>query len=389
MNQFEPQYDAVVVGGGLTGLAAAITLAKAGLETLHLSPEVPPDRRTSALMMPSVQFLTDSGLIDTPEALGHALTQIRIIDATNRLLRAPETLFDAQQADIPAFGWNFANIKLTESFKNIAATLENITTSPCTLAALTLSDAFHTLTLSDGTTLCANLIIGADGKKSFVRGAAGFSTREHAFSQSALVCDLALGRPLNGASVEFHYSNGPFTLVPAGANRANLVWIDQDSTLRQALSGGTEALTARLMEKSQRLFGSLEILSSSFIFPLSTLTVNKAGGNGIALIGEAAHAFPPIGAQGLNLGLRDVADLAQIAGSINKSDPNWASRASTDYAQLRHADLVQTGSVVDALFRSLLLEMLPAQALRSGGLWALKLLPALRKQAFAIGMGRR
>ena len=107
------------------------------------------------------------------------------------------------------------------------------------------------------------------------------------------------------------------------------------------------------------------------------------------LVGEAAHAFPPIGAQGLNLGLRDVADLAAILADADRSVPSWAEQVSLHFARRRAADLTRTGTMVDALFRSLLLDMLPGQALRSGGLWALKLVPALRRQAFSLGMGAR
>ncbi|WDR03369.1 FAD-binding protein [Devosia algicola] len=137
MKQLKKNYDVAVVGGGLTGLASAIAAAKTGLETIHLSPDAPPDRRTSALMMPSVRYLMHAGLIEAPQAIGHPLTQIRIIDSTNRLLRAPETLFDAQEAGLAAFGWNFANSQLTENFKRASQSLGNLTTSPSTLAALT------------------------------------------------------------------------------------------------------------------------------------------------------------------------------------------------------------------------------------------------------------
>src|SRR5690606_5723098 len=102
----EKDAEIIVVGGGLAGLAAAVSLARAGYETLHLAPTAPPDRRPPALMMPSVEFLLSSGLIDTPESTGHSLTAIRIIDATPRLIRAPETLFDAKEAGLDAFGWN-------------------------------------------------------------------------------------------------------------------------------------------------------------------------------------------------------------------------------------------------------------------------------------------
>lgn len=381
--------DAMVVGGGLAGMAAAFATAKAGLTTIHLAPVGPPDRRTSALMGPSVDYLQSAGLIGEPAELGHALTQIRIIDATERLIRAPETLFDAAEAGLHAFGWNFANVRLLERFQAAGAGLEGLETRGVGVSGLSPDGDGWALDLADGARLRAPLIIGADGKKSTVRAAAGLPARETAFEQAALVVDLDLGRSIGGTSVEFHYPNGPFTLVPAGGNRANLVWIDTMETLKAAQAGGPEALKATLRAKSQRLFGTIELASGSHVFPLSTLTVERAGGGGVALVGEAAHAFPPIGAQGLNLGLRDVADLAASLAAVDRSRPDWAIAVSQDYAERRAADLGRTGTMVDALFRSLLAEMLPAQAARAGGLWALKSLPGLRRQAFALGMGRR
>ena len=377
--------DAIVVGGGLAGVAAAIAVAQAGLKTIHLAPVGPPDRRTSALMMPSVDFLASAGLVDDPAEIGHALTQIRIIDATGRLIRAPETLFDASEAGLDAFGWNFSNMRLLERFHAVAGTLSNLETRDIGVTDLDGT----TVTLGDGSRLSAPLIVGADGKKSLVRETAGLRARESAFSQSALVCDLDLGRAIGGTSVEFHYPQGPFTLVPAGGKRANLVWIDDHAVLMAAKDSGPEQLTATLLEKSQRLFGAIKLASPAFVFPLSTLSVASAGADGVVLVGEAAHAFPPIGAQGLNLGLRDVADLAAALAASDRTAPDWAIKLSQDYAARRAIDLARTGGMVDTLFRSLLAEMIPAQALRAGGLWALKLAPALRKQAFAVGMGRR
>lgn len=381
--------DAVVVGGGLAGSAAAIAVTKAGLKTIHLAPTAPPDRRTSALMMPSVDFLLEAGLVDDPGTIGHALTQIRIIDATGRLIRAPETLFDAKEAGMEAFGWNFANARLLERFSEVAAGRSQLEIRNATVTDFHPADTGGQLTLSDGTTLSAPLIVGADGKRSMIRAAAGFSARETALSQSALVCDLELGRSVGGTSVEFHYPQGPFTLVPAGGNRANLVWIDDKDVLATAHAKGREHLKSVFLEKSKRLFGTIELVSQAHVFPLSTLTVAHAGGRGVVLVGESAHAFPPIGAQGLNLGLRDVADLAKVLAGADLTETGWALKASEDYSALRAGDLARTGTVVDTIFKSLLAGMLPTQALRAGGLWALKLLPPLRKQAFALGMGRR
>ena len=381
--------DAVVVGGGLAGLAAAVAVAKAGLETIHLVPKGPPDRRTSALMLPSVDYLQSAGLVPAPAAIGHPLTQIRIIDATHRLIRAPETLFDSAEIGQPAFGWNFPNVKLAEAFEAARAVLPNLSTIETTLDDLAVGPDGSTLKLGNGDTLNAKLVVGADGKKSRVRESAGFRARENGFTQAALVCDLGLERPIGGASIEFHYENGPFTLVPAGGNRANLVWIEDRDTLKAAQEGGKEKLAALFREKSQRLFGAIELLTPAHMFLLSTLTVDIAGKDGVVLVGESAHAFPPIGAQGLNLGLRDVPELAASHAETDLSHPGFARTLSEDYAQRRAADLSRTGTVVDALFRSLLADFLPTQAVRAGGLWALKLIPPLRKTAFDVGMGVR
>ncbi|MEQ1900661.1 MAG: FAD-dependent monooxygenase [Devosia sp.] len=383
----ERDSDAIVVGGGLAGLAAAVAVAKAGLSTIHIVPRAPADRRTSALMQPSVAYLKAAGLVSDPAAIGHPLTQIRIIDATGRLFRAPETLFDSAEAGLEAFGWNFPNVKLAEAFEAARAQLGNLTSIETTLEDLEPDPGGITVRLADGRSLTTGLLIGADGKKSRVREAGGFRARENWFRQAALVCDLGLGRPIGGTSVEFHYPEGPFTLVPAGGNRANLVWIDDRAVLKSAQEGGKEKLVQIFAEKTQRLFGAVELLTPTHMFLLSNLTVDRAGRDGIVLVGEAAHAFPPIGAQGLNLSLRDVADLAAALDGIDRSRPDFAQTVAEAYANRRASDLMRTGTMVDMLFRSLLADFFPAQAMRAGGLWALKLLPEMRKAAFQVGMG--
>jgi 2-octaprenyl-6-methoxyphenol hydroxylase len=381
--------QSIVVGGGLAGMSAAIAVAKVGLDTVHLAPKGPPDRRTSALMMPTVQYLQSAGLIGDAAEIGHPLTQIRIIDATGRLVRAPETLFDSVEAGLPAFGWNFSNVKLLERFEAARSRLTNLRTIEQSVTSLDrVSDGWR-VELTDGSSIVAPLLVGSDGKKSMVRTAAGFRARENGFTEAALVCDLELGRPLGGASVEFHYPRGPFTLVPAGGSRANLVWIDDRDVLKAAQAAGPEELRQTFIDKSQRLFGDIRLLTPAHMFMLSTLSVDEAGHDGVVLAGEAAHAFPPIGAQGLNLGLRDVADLSAALSGVDPDNAGWAIAASEDYSRRRSADLGRTGGMVDTLFRSLLSGMLPAQAMRAGGLWALKLSPQLRTQAFSVGMGIR
>ena len=278
---------------------------------------------------PACASLKAAGLLPDPSVIGQPLTRIRIIDGTRRLIRAPETLFDSAEFDLPAFGWNLPNVKLAESFEAARSALPNLSTRETTLDDLEIGTDSATLRLADGSTIEADLVVGADGKKSRVRESAGFRARENGFTEAALVCDLNLERSIGGASVEFHYEHGPFTLVPAGGNRANLVWIDRRETLKSAQASGKEALARLFADKSQHLFGAVELLTPAHMFPLSTLTVDIAGKNGVVLVGEAAHAFPPIGAQGLNLGLRDVADLADSLAGAELTRPGFA-RALSD-----------------------------------------------------------
>lgn len=381
--------DAIVVGGGLAGLAAAETVARAGLSCLHLAPPAPPDRRTSALMTPSADLLKQLGLFDSPDELGAALTRIRIIDATSRLIRAPETLFDSAEGDLPAFGWNFPNIQLANRFEELAKRHLKLDRQCATATSLTRTDHGWIVGLSTGEEVLTSLVIGADGKASTVRSSVGIGVREHKFAQSALVANLELGRPLDGESVEFHTLNGPFTLVPAGGRAANLVWIDTNETLIEAQALPIDRLEALLTDKSMRLFGRISLTSKTFKFPLSTLVATGMAVPGAVLVGEAGHAFPPIGAQGLNLGLRDIASLAKALDQHRPEDPDWAARVSATYATDRASDVARTSRLVDTLFKSLLSDFLPTQAFRAGGLWALKLNRPLRQRAFNTGMGAR
>ncbi len=377
----------IVVGGGLAGLVAAYAVSGAGHETIHLAPPAPPDHRTSALMTPSVRILQDLELLQDPAELGVPLEKIRLIDATKRLLRAPEALFDSAEIEEAAFGWNFANAALSAHFAPRVKKRKNLRQLDASATGLQQADGIWQITTSDDQRLSAPLIVGADGKKSFVRQNAGIAIRQHQHAQSALVCDLTLEIPLNGESVEYHYENGPFTLVPAGGHKANLVWVDDGSFLQEVSERPPAAILELLQEKSQGLFGRLALDTRTFVFPLSSHEAQTMGQNGIVLVGESGHAFPPIGAQGLNLSLRDVSDLIPSLKETQGQAADWASGVSRHYARKRTADIRRTNFMVDTLFKTLLSDLLPAQCMRAGGILALKTLPPLRKFAFQRGMG--
>ena len=152
---------------------------------------------------------------------------------------------------MPAFGWNFPNVKLAEAFEAARDRLPNLTTRETTLTELERSADGRHLTLADGSV--ARRLPRRRCRRQEVAGprSAGFRARENGFAQAALVCDLDLGRPIGGTSIEFHYRTGPFTLVPAGGNRANLVWIDDRDVLKAAQEGGQDGLRARCSSRSR------------------------------------------------------------------------------------------------------------------------------------------
>jgi len=381
--------DIIVVGGGLAGTAAAICIAQLGIKIIHLAPTAIKDRRTSALMGPSIDILTSSGLVPAPDKIGVEMNKIRIIDATNRLIRSPEALFDSREAGLSNFGYNFANEKLLKAFDEKAQNIDSYQRIVASFSGVESNDNGITIKTDDGKTINCQMLVGADGKKSSVRSNAGIDIKEKKHEQSALICDLELGHELDGASVEYHYNNGPFTLVPAGGKKANLVWMDRHEVLQSAKSANKEAFIKLLEKHSMNLFGDIKLTSGVFIFPLTNLVADSVGKNGIVLVGEAAHAFPPVGAQGLNLSLRDIVDLVDVLKASDRGQINWGKLASEAYTKKRMGDLKGTLGMVETLFKSLLADFIPVQAVRAGGIWALKSMPFLRKKAFHIGMGER
>lgn len=379
-------YDIAVIGGGLTGVAAARLAAERGHKVVHFAPKFAKDHRTSALMMPTVDFMKSSGLLAGDVAFGTPLKKIRIIDATNRLLRAPEALFDSAETGRAAFGYNYANSDLLGAFSKTSAKKRSINAVVSSIKRVGEGYAIET---EDGRAVSATMVLGADGKKSRVRDSLGFSSHMTEFGQSALVADIEFDRVEPETSVEFHYEDGPFTLVPAGDRKINLVWLDKHEIVAAAAQGSQTEFESALEEKSHNLFGHAKALTKAFVFPLSNLSVPSVGKNGAMLVGEAAHAFPPIGAQGLNLGLRDVEN---FVSAIDELEPGFsvelAEKASIRYDQQRQHDLKRTGGFVDGLFRSLLSDFVGAQGLRQTGVWALKTISPLRKFAFQFGMGK-
>jgi 2-octaprenyl-6-methoxyphenol hydroxylase len=376
-------HDIAVVGAGSAGLATAIALRQAGFDAICAGPAphaAAPDRRTTALLTGSVRFLKRIGVWDAMAAAGEPLRALRLIDRTSRILRAPDTVFEAAEIGEEAFGYNIPNTAIT---KAMADALDGAFLATDGVTAIEPGAADVTLHLAEGPRLQAKLAVGADGRNSLCRRSAGIAVRSWSYDQTAIVCNFSHSRPHGGACTEYHYESGPFTVVPLPGDNSSLVWVARrkEAEALAALSGAdfTRALSARL----DGLLGTVTDTGPRGAFPLSGLIAKKLTGPRIALVGEAAHVMPPIGAQGLNLGLRDVADLAD---SISRSEDPGSPDVLARYESARRGDVLTRTYAADLLNRTLISANPLFQLARGAGLMALSMPGPLRRAAMRRGM---
>lgn len=371
------KFETAVVGGGLAGFIAALALARSGRTVALIAPQQDkPDRRTTALMDQSVRFMDRLGLWDRVSPDASALSTMQIIDGTARLIRAPVARFRSSDIGIPAFGYNFVNTTLLAALAEAVSAEPNITRFSALVETVTIDKNAAHLALTDGDTVEADFIVGADGRKSKIRDAAGIGIRHWAYPQTAVVLNFAHSVPHANTSTEFHTETGPFTQVPLPGNRSSLVWVVKPEQAEELLSLSLEELGARVEVRMQSMLGKVSVEDGAQAWPLSSLVANRFGKGRVALIGEAAHAFPPIGAQGLNLSLRDIITLTEILGTVRERPV--PADAGDRFDRRRRADVLSRTYSVDLLNRSLLSGFLPVQMVRAAGLHILSGFAPLR-----------
>lgn len=388
--QKSSEIEVAVVGAGPAGLITGLAMAEAGLQPTVLGPlSDPRDGRTAALFQASVCLLKRIGAWPTIAPYAEPLDAIRLIDATGALFRAPEVTFRASEIGQEAFGYNVPNAVLTSALeKRAAGRLNRVVTSGVT--AIAPGPGAVTFETAEGDVLSAPLVAAADGRQSPSRMAAGISVKDWQYDQGAVVCSLAHTRPHSRISTEFHRRSGPLTIVPAPGNTANIVWVDTLSEAKRLEAAPEADFLKELSTHLQGLLGRTTLTSPRRMFPLAGQTAETMAQNRIALIGEAAHVMPPIGAQGLNLSFRDAATLAEVAAAARAAGKDiGGAEALGQYASARHFDVTSRIWTVDLLNRSLLSGYAPVHALRGMGLFALKTFAPLRQHLMREGIAPR
>ncbi|MEE8631501.1 MULTISPECIES: UbiH/UbiF family hydroxylase [Methylobacterium] len=384
-----PLYDVAVVGAGAVGLATALALARDGVRTALVGRHAPvADGRTVALLDGSVRLLRALGAWEALEPQAAPLAEMHLIDDTGSLFRPPPARFVAREIGLDAFGWNVESARLVETLRARARAVPDLTLVEHDAAGRTVEADRTVLALDGGGRVAARLVVAADGGGSPLREAAGLAARRWTYPQKALTTILAHAREHREVSTEFHTREGPFTLVPLpGGRRSSLVWVSAEARAEALSTLDDAALAAAIERQAQSMLGAMRIDGPRGLVPMRGLSVPRPVGPRLALVGEAAHVFPPIGAQGLNLGLRDAAALRDAVAEGMRDPGSEAVLAG--FARGRALDARLRTGAVDTLNRSLLTAFLPSDLARGAGLLALSTIAPLRRLVMREGVTPR
>ena len=388
MSSGSDTYDIVVIGGGPAGLVAAIALTLAGANTALIARRAPySDNRTTALLGGSVDLLRQLDVWPRCEDKAAPLQAMRLVDDTGRLIRAPEVRFSSDEIGLEAFGYNIDNRTLTSALEQRAAELPGLTRVDDEADTISPEEAEVAIRTAGGKSLSARLAIGADGRQSLCREAAGIAVKRRDLHQAALTFNIGHARPHRNISTEFHTPQGPCVFVPLPGNRCSVVWVAVPKEAERLMALSDDELSEAAERQSHSIFGRIKVEAGRHLFPLAIEQPRQLARHRIALVGEAAHVVPPIGAQGLNMGLRDAADIADIVrdAMLSGHDPG-APHVLDRYASARRADVSTRTFAIDIANRSLLSDLLPMQSLRAAGLQLIGSFGPLRRLAMREGL---
>jgi len=388
MTDVSGTYDVVVIGGGPAGLAAAIALAEAGANTALLARRAPyADNRTTALLGASVDLLEQLQVWTRCRDKAAPLRTMRLVDDTGRLIRAPEVRFSSEEIGLEQFGFNVDNRSLMAALEERAGELATLSRFDDEAATITPDDVHVAVVTRSGKSLSARLAVGADGRQSLCRDAAGIAVTRRDLNQAALTFNIGHSRPHKNISTEFHTPDGPCVFVPLPGDRSSVVWVSSPAEAKRLIGLGDAELSAAIERQSQSILGRVSVEPGRHKFPLAIEQPRQIAKNRIALVGESAHVVPPIGAQGLNMGLRDAADIADIVrDAIASGEDPGSPQVLGRYASARRGDVASRTFVIDIANRSLLSDFLPMQTARAAVLHLISSIGPLRRFAMREGL---
>lgn len=394
-------FDILVSGGGVAGLTAAAVFGTAGFSVLCVDPTAPiterdvdgSDLRTTAFLQPAQQLLDFAGLWERLAPHAADLQIMRIVDAGGELPEPRATRdFNATDISDKPFGWNLPNWLLRREMVARLSEIQNVDFRPGTATtALFTRTSEARVKLSDDSKIRTRLVIAADGRSSPMREAAGIPVKTTRYGQKALAFAVTHPIPHANVSTEIHRSGGPFTLVPLpdhnGLPSSAVVWMERGPEITRLAALDTAEFEAEMNTRSCNLFGPLTLASRRTTWPIISQVAERMYGERLALVAEAAHVVPPIGAQGLNMSLGDMRVLLELA----QANPDQLGDVDMlkSYHRRRHMEVRARVTGIDILNRASMIESRPLRDLRAAGLNSIYALPQVRKTMMQLGLGAR
>jgi 2-octaprenyl-6-methoxyphenol hydroxylase len=392
--------EILVAGGGIAGLTAAAAFAAVGFEVVCVDPAPEgagsEDERSTAFLVPSVRLLERAGVWERLAPHASPLRVMRIVDAGGPELAVRETAdFVSDEVGEPAFGYNLPNrVIRRELGAHFAAASGARLVAAERVERVTPRTAGAIARLAGGGQVRAGLVVAADGRDSELREAAGIRARRWGYGQHAVVCTLSHAVPHGGVSIEIHRAGGPFTLVPLsdreGTPQSALVWMERGPRAAALAEMPAEDFEAEANARACGVLGTLRLAGPRRLWPIVAQVADRLDGPRLALIAEAAHVVPPIGAQGLNMSLGDVAALVELCAAARGAGRDaGAPELLRRYHRTRHPAMVARVLGIDALNRAAMAEAPALRDLRRAGLTMLNGVAPLRRAAMRLGMGGR
>ncbi|MDX1400913.1 MAG: UbiH/UbiF/VisC/COQ6 family ubiquinone biosynthesis hydroxylase [Kiloniellales bacterium] len=405
-------YDILVVGGGLVGMTAAIACAGAGLcvalvdrEDPRLFLTAPFDGRSSAIARGSRQILEGLGLWRYMADKASPIHNIRVSDGRAGPLGSTGWTsglylhYDADDLDGSPLGFIVENRVIREALSCRLETLSDLTVfAPAQLATLTRNSYGVQATLTSGLEIKAALVVAADGRNSGLRKSAGIAVDSWDYPQVGIVTTVGHGLPHGGVAHEHFLPSGPFALLPMtcgplvdcgpDTERSSLVWTERREIAKSVMALDDTDFAAELQRRFGSSLGKLTVAGKRWCYPLSLLHARSYTAERLILVGDAAHAIHPIAGQGFNLGIRDVAVLAEaVVDAARLGLDIGGAQVAADYERWRRFDAVTLVVVTDLLNRLFSNDIAPLRFARDFGLAAVNQLPPVKRFFMRHAMG--
>ena len=392
--QIDIQVDVAIIGGGVAGLTLAALLGGAGINVAVVDPHKPAalkkttaGGRTVALMESSLNILKATGIWDVLAPFSNPLQMMRIIDDSDAVREPIEIEFPASDIGLEQYGYNIPNAPLRAALFDRVQGIKNATFLEDGFAGYKIEKSDVIVDLASKKTIKAKLIIGADGRNSPVREAAGIVTQVKKYDQSAVTCLINHSRSHNNTSTEFHRTNGPMALVPLPGNQSSVVWVEKTDKADSIIRLKKEEFQQALQDKTNGVLGGITLETGPECWPLCSIKAKALTADRLALIAEAAHVMSPITAQGLNLSLRDVAALAEsILDAARLGLDIGSANVLQTYEKRRRMDVETRVFGVDAMNRMVSTDALGLKRLRRAGLKSLDALSPLKTLSMHVGL---